>query len=502
MSGKSMIIIGAGIAGLATGCYAQMNGYRSVIFEHHSKAGGLAAAWRRKDYLIDGGIHFLIGHRNGSAINRVYRELGTAEPDTLTDMTSYMRVVDETGDKCIDLTSDLDRLERDLIAAAPEDAKEIQLLLKQVRWMTNAPFLTDLGMSGVPPELRTRFGSLKEMWEMRGLLKFLIGKYAESTREFARRLRSPFLRMVLESIFGPEAPVWFVIMILASVAAGQLGLLKCGCQGFIEPIVRRYEALGGRIIYRSTVTRVIVENDSAVGVTLADGTEHRADIVVSAADGYSTIFQLLGGKYVDDRTVNRYERWRRYDPIVMVSLGVDRQFVSTPPFIVFCMKDPMVIGDRSCRFLPLRLLNYSDEFAPTCKTVIQVMFETDWDHWKKLREDQTGYDGEKARLARETIARLEEVYPGISAQVDMVDVATPFTTWRYTLNDRGSPMGWLMTRESLMTQIPRTLPGLNCFYMAGQWVLPGGGVPACAFTGRNVIQILCRREGKPFVTSM
>ena len=57
-----MIIIGAGIAGLATGVYAQMNGYESVIYEHHSKAGGLAAAWKRKAYLIDGGIHFLIGH--------------------------------------------------------------------------------------------------------------------------------------------------------------------------------------------------------------------------------------------------------------------------------------------------------------------------------------------------------------------------------------------------------------------------------------------------------
>jgi 2-polyprenyl-6-methoxyphenol hydroxylase-like FAD-dependent oxidoreductase len=30
---KSIIIIGAGLAGLATGCYAQMNGYKTKIFE-------------------------------------------------------------------------------------------------------------------------------------------------------------------------------------------------------------------------------------------------------------------------------------------------------------------------------------------------------------------------------------------------------------------------------------------------------------------------------------
>lgn len=38
--GRSLIIIGAVIAGLATGCYAQMNGYQSQIFERHDKPGG------------------------------------------------------------------------------------------------------------------------------------------------------------------------------------------------------------------------------------------------------------------------------------------------------------------------------------------------------------------------------------------------------------------------------------------------------------------------------
>jgi phytoene dehydrogenase-like protein len=37
MTEKSIIIIGAGIGGLAAGCYAQMNGYRSQIFEKWTK---------------------------------------------------------------------------------------------------------------------------------------------------------------------------------------------------------------------------------------------------------------------------------------------------------------------------------------------------------------------------------------------------------------------------------------------------------------------------------
>ena len=65
MTEKSIIIIGAGIAGLATGSYGQMNGYRTRIVEHHSEPGGVAKAWKHSGYLIDGGIHYLMGHRPG-----------------------------------------------------------------------------------------------------------------------------------------------------------------------------------------------------------------------------------------------------------------------------------------------------------------------------------------------------------------------------------------------------------------------------------------------------
>jgi phytoene dehydrogenase-like protein len=47
----------------------------------------------------------------------------------------------------------------------------------------------------------------------------------------------------------------------------------------------------------------------------------------------------------------------------------------------------------------------------------------------------------------------------------------------------------------------KTLPGLASFYMVGQWVEPGGGVPTAALSGRNVVQIICKRERRPFVTT-
>jgi hypothetical protein len=41
-----------------------------------------------------------------------------------------------------------------------------------------------------------------------------------------------------------------------------------------------------------------VKDDNAVGARLADGSEHRRDIVISAADGRTTILDMLDGEYI------------------------------------------------------------------------------------------------------------------------------------------------------------------------------------------------------------
>ena len=53
----------------------------------------------------------------------------------------------------------------------------------------------------------------------------------------------------------------------------------------------------------------------------------------------------------------------------------------------------------------------------------------------------------------------------------------------------------------LGNSIDKTLPGLDGFYMIGQWVEPGGGLPPAAQSGRNVTQIICKRDKRKFVTN-
>ena len=68
--------------------------------------------------------------------------------------------------------------------------------------------------------------------------------------------------------------------------------------------------------------RRLLEDGRAIGVRLADGTEYKADIVISAADGHATLFDMLEGKYVDEEIQRCYDEWPIFAPIVQVSLGV------------------------------------------------------------------------------------------------------------------------------------------------------------------------------------
>lgn len=92
MTQKSIIIIGAGIAGLSAGCYAQMNGYQSTIFELHDLPGGLCTAWERKGYIFDGCIHDLFGSGEGQPFHSMWQELAAVQGRPMVNHEVYQHV--------------------------------------------------------------------------------------------------------------------------------------------------------------------------------------------------------------------------------------------------------------------------------------------------------------------------------------------------------------------------------------------------------------------------
>ena len=96
----------------------------------------------------------------------------------------------------------------------------------------------------------------------------------------------------------PDFPALLGLMPLIWMHARDAGYPIGGSLAFAQAIEQRYRgSRRTRSAYGARVDKVLVEDGRAVGVRLADGIEHRATDVISAADGYATIFGLLEGRY-------------------------------------------------------------------------------------------------------------------------------------------------------------------------------------------------------------
>jgi phytoene dehydrogenase-like protein len=453
---ESVIIIGAGIAGLSTGCYGQMNGYRTQIFELHTQPGGLCTAWKRKGYTFDGCIHHLAGSGPSSRLYPVWQELGAFQGRKILFHDDLVRVEMPDG-QALTVYTDIDRLESYLKALAPEDGAVIDEYIRAARRLLGFDLLA------MP---------LAKPWEMVRVLPMMpaLAKWGKITLEqFAGRFRNPLLRQAFPTVQYdfPGVPMVIHLNFLAGCHSRILGWPEGGSLAFARGIAARYEALGGEIRTRSRVEKILVKDDRAIGVRLADGTEHRADIVVSA-----------------------------------VSLGVARDMAGEPHALTLFLEQPVTVMGQLHDRLDVEIFNFDPALAPAGKTSLKVLFKTSYAYWQALRVDRARYDEEKHQIAETVIAQLDGRFPGLAQQVEAVDVATPLTIERFTGNWRGlqawTPQGQAIS--AAMKGFTRTLPGLEDFYMAGQWGEAMIGISTAAISGRNLVERLCRQDKKRFDT--
>ena len=499
MSKPYVIIIGAGLGGLSTGVYAQMNGYQCRIFEHARHPGGVAAEWKRQGYTIDGGIHFYMGYRPGRPDHAIYRELGIYQEDQYLAMTNYARFLDPSNGRSLDVTQDLDQLAGTIKNISPQDAAFIDRVLTGAKAFSQANMIESMEK---PPDMTRWWDSLKMMFKMRKTLRYYSKWYMQSLDQATKELHHPWLAHVFKHLFLPEVPVVFVMMILGALSGGNMAVRKDGSGGFARALEKRYLDLEGKVTYRSTVEKILVEKDRAVGVRLSNGEEYRADRVVSAADGFSTLYNLLDGKYISKEFRRLHEEWPLWKPVVLINYGVARDFSDDPSIIILKPTSNIEAGYLTGDCCVVRIFNYCPDCAPSGRTLVQVMVESTWQPWKDLWEDKEAYNAEKEKTAALVLESLEDVWPGIKDQVEMTNVATPHTWWRFTRNRQGAFEGFAITNKIFTTQVKRTLPGLENFFMAGQWVVPGGGVIPTLVSGKHAAMLLCRRDAKSFhVTS-
>jgi phytoene dehydrogenase-like protein len=431
----------------------------------------------------------LVGCSPAHTYYRQWKELGIVPNTKMIHHDVFHTFRDRSG-RTLNLYTDIANLEKEMLSLSPSDAQEIKAFCRAVKrysWFIRTtgknPFqlvAKAAGMVGAIPLLK-KFGDM-------------------DLAEYATRFEDPLIRHALTYLFvKPEFASTNLFFFLAGSYIGGTGFPLGSSLSLARAIEGTFLELNGKIEYEKRVKRIEVENGRATGIELEDGTMAKADVIISAADGHSTLFDMLEDRFTTPDLRERFATQPLYSSFIQVSLGVNRDMSSTPHVVKAQMADPFEVAGRTRQELWYQHFAFDPSMAPPGKTAVTVLYPSEITWWEKLGYGSEGYMAEKEVILETTIAQLEQVLPGISSQIETSDVATPFTTLRYTNNWKGAT-GFMMTKAlgAEMVMKPQyTLPGLADFYMAGHWV-KGFGTPMAAASGKEVIQKICKGDGKKF----
>ena len=489
---KKIIIIGGGVAGLSAGIYSRLNGFDTEIIEMHSLTGGQCTAWDRKGYRFDYCLHWLVGTRKGP-FNDIWKETNVLNDNVkIIDHEIHTKLYTADGREFI-IYTDLARWEEYLCKIAPEDSVKIKRMCSD---MKKSAFLQPYSD---PPGLRNIGKTIKSFVGMAPIMVLFMKYGRKNCTEYFEKLgfTNETLRFFFNSMYGTrDFSALAFIMMFAWFNQKNAGYLIGGSLPLAKRMTEKYMSLGGKLTTKAKVSNIIVENNTAKGVVLSDGTRLESDYVISAADGHSTIYNMLEGKYLSKKISNAYNNWELFTPLVQVSFGINKILVSDGPVESWLVKDQLI--GRTKPESGYSIMNYSFDptMAPDGKSVIVIRYESPWELWKDMSPDE--YKNEKSQIEQDAKAILEKRYPGISSSLEVCDVATPLTDVNYTGVWKGAYEGFMPSSKNLMANLDPVLPGLKKFYMAGQWLFPGGGLPPAGQSGKWAIQYICRDEGMFF----
>jgi phytoene dehydrogenase-like protein len=497
MTMNTIVIIGGGIAGLAAGIFAQANGFKSTILEKHRITGGECTGWNRKGYHIDGCIHWLVGTKEGTPMNQLWKSVGALEGVEIYHPETFMSF--EHGEHTVHLYRDPDRLRSSWLALSPADEGAINEFCDSIKRLSS--FDMDCG---TPVDLMSPLERIRSLLSMKDA-GAIMGKFGKiGLAEYARGFKHPALRALLET-FAPESyAAAFVFFALSSFIKGQSSIPMGGSKALADRMAKRYLDLGGTIETSCEVVDVVVNGKRVSQLACADGRSFQADHYIAACDAHFVYENLLKGRYQDKAFFKRFEDSRTY-PLASntyIGLGYEGTMDGMPRSLRFPCT-PIKMAGEDIDLITMNHYGYEPGFAPEGCTAITVAlnhFGAAVDAWFALAKDPEAYRREKQRVGLAVLEAIEQQYPSMKGKLTLLDVATPASYQRYCNAYRGAFMAFFPTIGAKMMAHTGRIKGLDNFVLSGQWLQPPGGLPVAVVTGKDSIQRLCRKLKRPFKT--
>jgi phytoene desaturase len=327
---STVLIIGAGIGGIATAARLAQKGYRVKVFEKNEIPGGRCGQMTIQDYRFDTGATLFL-------MPELYAETFTALDERMEDHLDLQRI-DPTyhlffqDNSKLELTSDLHKLMMQI------EAIEFGSYERLLHYLGEGKRHYRLSL----PNLICRdFRHLTEFINPKMILMFFqLDAFSRHDRYAKHYFKTPKLQMAFTfqdlymGLSPYESPATYSLLQHTELSDG-LYYPKGGMYRIVQSLTSVAEKLGVEFVYNTSVSRILVQDRHAIGLELSDGKTVPGDIVVANAD--------LGYVYRDllpeDGTATRIDRKEYGCSTVMFYWGLDKQYPKLGPHNLFFCGD-------------------------------------------------------------------------------------------------------------------------------------------------------------------
>jgi phytoene desaturase len=313
------VVIGAGFGGLAAAVRLGARGWRVTVIEKLDAPGGRAYVYRQDGFTFDAGPTIITAPY---LLEELWSLCGRRMADDveLRAMDPFYRIRFDDG-TWMSCFAAPEATRAEVARIAPGDLPGFERFMKASEAIYRVAFgdLADKPFHEVGALLR----AAPAMIRLQGY-RTVFGKVGDYFADPKLRVAFSFHPLLIGGNPMTTTAYYCLIAHLERMhgvhyAMGGMGALVTGIAGLIE-------GLGGRIRCNAEVAEILVENNRAAGVRLADGERIAADIVVSNADAGWTYSKLLAKHSRRRWTDRRIARARFSMSLFVWYFGTNRTF--------------------------------------------------------------------------------------------------------------------------------------------------------------------------------
>ncbi len=492
-----VVIIGSGLGGLCCAAMLGKYGYKTIVCESHSLAGGAAHGFEYQGFKFDSGPSLYSGLSYSPSTNPLRQVLDVIEEDL--EWKNYNSWGCWLPEGYFDVAVGADDFYKLLLDLRGETAAK--------QWRNLQKVMKPLGeaSTAIPPAaFRYDLGAI-----------FTLGGYAVSMLPYvfsAGKLSSSFGKVMDEVVTDSFIRNWLDLLCFmlsglpaSGTSAAEMAFMFAewyrpevildypvgGSEAIVQALVRGITKFGGDLWLNSHVDGILIENNRAVGIRLRNGKEIRASkAVISNASIWDTLKIIPDGVLPRDY-VKKNLATPMNESFMHLHLGIDGKDIPSDlqchHMVVNSWEKGVTAPANVVAVSIPSLLDSS--LAPVGKHTIHVYTPATepYDLWAGLKRNSQAYNDLKEERSQVMWEALERFIPDIKSRCEVTLVGTPLTHERFLRRYKGTYGAAWSADESLF---PGSTTPINGLYCCGDSTFPGIGVPAVAASGMIVANSL------------